>query len=69
MNAIALKNALHEVLRDYHAENNEYAHTIKETILVWYYTTYITAEDCVDLLVEYLTTGNLSLTGKFERRF
>lgn len=69
MNAIQLKNALHEILRDYHAENDKYACTIKDTILVWYYTTYIMPEDCISLLVEYLTTGNLSLAGKFDRKF
>lgn len=69
MNALQLKDALVDVLRVYGMFNDKYANIIKDTILGWYYTTYITAEECVDLLVEYLTAGQLSLSGKFDKKF
>jgi hypothetical protein len=68
MNAIQLKNALNEVLGKHHNDDH-CAFVIRDTIITWYYTTYITAEECVDLLEEYLTKGQMTLTGKFDKKF
>ena len=68
MNAIKLKEALCEILREYGKINDKYAVMIKDTIISWYYNTYINAEECIGLMEEYLTQGKLSLEGKFGRK-
>lgn len=67
MNALQLAKALTEVLRDYHATNNQSAIQIKDTILGWYYSTMIQPEECVALLVEFFEKGTLSIKGKLRR--
>ena len=68
MNALQLKDALCDILRAYNVFNNKYANIIKDTILSWYYTTYITAEECIDLLEEFLTSGTLTVRDKLNKK-
>lgn len=65
MNGLQLEKALNEVLRDYHKSDDKNAVIIKNIIAAWYYTTLITAEKCIELLVSFCTTGSMDLQGCF----
>lgn len=65
MNGLQLEKALNEVLRDYHKSDDKNAVDIKNVIAAWYYTTAITAERCIELLVGFCTTGSMDLQGCF----
>ena len=65
MTGLQLEKALNEVLRDYHKSDDKNAIIIKDTIVSWYYTTLITDEKCVELLVNFCTTGTMNLQGCF----
>lgn len=57
--------ALHEVMRDYHAQNVNGIQIIADNIARWYYITTLSWEDAIGLMVEFCTKGTLSLAGKF----
>lgn len=60
-----IERALKEVIRDYHAENKDSVQIIAENIARWYYTTMLSWENAIGLMVEFCTKGTLSLRGKF----
>lgn len=63
MNLLQLSEALKNVMADCH-KTDANTEIIRETILHWCCVTLLDWEECIELMQEFCTTGNLSLSNK-----